>query len=172
MIRPRASFSRWHRRGSVASFVALSLPVLIGVSALALDGGLLYVQRRQAQTAAEAVSMAAAYQLYLSSSNTSGATAAARALASHYGIASPTINIPPASGTFENKSGYVQVSVTTSSPRIFSAIWGDGKMSVTASATARAGAPYSTAAILVLNPTGSDVGLSGSSSLTAVGGST
>ena len=127
MLRPRNSIDRRHRRGSVASLVALSLPVLIGVSALALDAGLLFVQRRQAQTAAEAVSMAAAYQLYLSSSNTSGAKTAATALATHYGVASPTITIPPTSGTFANKSGYVQVSVTTSSKKLFTRLVGRGQ---------------------------------------------
>jgi Flp pilus assembly protein TadG len=166
MLRPRVSIDRPHRRGSVASLVALSLPVLIGVSALGLDAGLLFVQRRQAQTAAEAVSMAAAYQLYLSSSNTSGATAAATALATHYGLASPTISMPPTSGMFANKSGYVQVSVTTSSKRLFSAIWGAGTMSVTASATSRAGGnpPLSTSSVIVLDP-------SSAGSLTVAGGS-
>ena len=69
------------RRGTVAAVVAVSLPVLIGVAALGLDSGVLFIQKRQAQTMAEAVSTAAAYQLYLNSSNTSGATAAATALA-------------------------------------------------------------------------------------------
>lgn len=159
-------------RGSVATIVALSLPVLIGVAALGLDAGLLFVQRRQAQTIAEAVSMAAAYQLYLDSSNTSGASAAATALASNYGVTSPTISIPPASGTFANKTGYAQVSITTSSPRLFSAIWGAGTMSVTASAVAGSGStPYSTAAILLLSSSGTAMTLSGSSAVTAKNGS-
>jgi Flp pilus assembly protein TadG len=166
MFRPIISFGHWRRRGSVASLVAITLPVLIGVSALGLDAGLLYVQRRQAQTAAEGIATAAAYQLYLSSSNTSGASAAAKALATHYGVSSPTISIPPTSGTYANKSGYVQVSVTTSSPRLFSAIWGAGSMSVAASATARAGGsqPLSPASLIVLDP-------SGSGALTVTGGS-
>ena len=159
-------------RGTVATLVALSLPVLIGVAALGLDAGLLFVQRRQAQTIAEAVSIAAAYQLYLNSSNTSGATAAATALASNYGVTSPTISIPPASGAFANKAGYVQVSVTTSSPRLFSAIWGAGNMSVSASSVAGSGsAPYSTAAILLLNSSGTAMTLSSLASVTAKNGS-
>ena len=129
-MQSKYSFREQNRRGTVAVVVAISLPVLIGVAALGLDAGLLFIQKRQAQTIAEAVSMAAAYQLYLNSSNTSGATAAATALASNYGVTSPTISIPPTSGAFANKTGYVQVSVTTSSPRLFSAIWGAGNMSV------------------------------------------
>jgi Flp pilus assembly protein TadG len=157
------------RRGTAAALVALSLPILMGVAALALDAGLLFIQRRQAQTIAEAVSTAAAYQLYLK--NTSGATAAATALASQYGV-SPTVSIPPTSGPFANKAGYVQVSITTSSPRVFSALWGAGSMSAMASAVAGSGTvPYSTAAILVLNPTGTSVTLSGSPAVTAKNGS-
>jgi Flp pilus assembly protein TadG len=166
MLRKKGSLCEHRRRGTVAALVTLSMPVLLGVSALGLDAGMLFIHRRQAQTMAEAVSTAAAYQLYLSSSNTSGATAAATAMATHYGVTSPTINIPPASGTFAGKSGYVQVSLTTTSPRLFSAIWGTGTMSVTASATARAGGsqPYSPASVILLDP-------SSSGSLTVVGGS-
>jgi Putative Tad-like Flp pilus-assembly len=172
MLRRTPSLNSLPSRGAVATLVAVSLPVLIGVAALGLDAGLLFVQRRQAQTTAEAVSMAAAYQLYLNSSNTSGATAAATALASNYGVSSPTISIPPASGPFANKTGYVQVSITTSSPRLFSAIWGAGSMSVSASAIAGSGStPYSTAAILLLNSSGTAMTLSGSTSVTAKNGS-
>ncbi len=163
-------FRQW-RRGTVAALVAVSLPVMLGVAALALDSGVLYIHRRQAQTMAEAVSTAAAYQLYLNSSNTSGATSAATALASQYGV-SATVNIPPTSGMFANKSGYAQVSLSTSSPRLFSAIWGAGSLSVNASAVTGSGTtPYSTAAILVLSPSGTALTLSGSSSVTAKNGS-
>ena len=54
MLQRSNKVSWWGRRGSVTAQVALSLPVLIGVTALGLDAGMLYVQRRQAQTAAEA----------------------------------------------------------------------------------------------------------------------
>jgi hypothetical protein len=171
MLRLTHQLKSARRRGSVAAVVAVSLPVMIGVAALGLDAGVLFIQKRQAQTMAEAVSAAAAFQLYLDSSNTSGATAAATAMASSYGV-SPTVSIPPTSGTFANKSGYVQVSITTNSPRLFSAMWGAGTMSVSASAVAGSGTtPYSTAAILVLNPSTTAVTLSGSASVTANNGS-
>ena len=168
MLRKKGSLCADRRRGTVAALVTLSMPVLLGVSALGLDAGMLFIHRRQAQTMAEAVSTAAAYQLYLSSANTSGATAAANSMATFYQVTSPTINIPPTSGTFAGKSGYVQVSLTTTSPRLFSSIWGSGSMSVTASATARAGGgqAYSSASIIVLDPSSSG------SSLTVTGGAT
>ena len=171
MLRGILSANTSRRRGTAAAFVALSLPILMGVAALALDSGLLFIQMRQAQTMAEAMSSAAAYQLYLNSSYTSGGTAAATAVASRYGV-TPRGIIPPTSGPFANKTGYAQVSITTSSPRVFSAIWGSGNMSVNANAVAGSGTlPYSTAAILVLNATGTAVTLSGSAAVTAKNGS-
>ena len=46
------------RRGTVAVTVALLLPVVIGVTALSLDGGMLFLQRRQAQSIADAAASA------------------------------------------------------------------------------------------------------------------
>ena len=160
------------RRGAIVAILALSLPVLIGVAALSLDAGVLLVQRRQAQAMAEGIAMAAAYQLKINPKNTSDATTAANGLASIYGVTNPIINMPPTSGIFANQAGYVQVSVKLTSPKLFSAIWGAGNMSATASAVAGSGSgAYSTAALLALNPSGTSVTLSGTTSLTATNGS-
>ncbi len=58
------SRNRPARRGSVAALVATLLPVIIGVMALALDGGMMYLQRQRAQSIADAAALAGAYQLY------------------------------------------------------------------------------------------------------------
>ena len=50
--------------GSVAALVAVLMPVVVGVMALALDGGMLYLQRQTAQSVADAAALAGAYQLY------------------------------------------------------------------------------------------------------------
>ncbi|HZW30871.1 MAG TPA: pilus assembly protein TadG-related protein [Isosphaeraceae bacterium] len=153
------------RRGIVAVLVAVLMPVVIGVMALTLDGGLLYLQRRQAQSVADAAALAGAYQLY-NGSNFSVAQNAAIAIGAQNGV---TIS---ASQVTAPKTGYVAVSVTTSKPRLFSGLWGAGTLSVTASAVARGTAnPYSKAAILVLNRSGSSVTLSGTTQVTAVNGS-
>jgi uncharacterized membrane protein len=47
----------------VAVLVAVLMPVVVGVMALALDGGLLYLQRQTAQSVADAAALAGAYQL-------------------------------------------------------------------------------------------------------------
>src|SRR5437763_16638543 len=52
------------RRGFIAVIVAVSLIAMLGVAALALDGGLLLDNRRRAQAAADASALAAATQLF------------------------------------------------------------------------------------------------------------
>ena len=118
------------RRGMVAVLVALLLPVVVGVMALSLDGGLLYLQRQKAQSAADAAALAGAYQLY-NGSNFSVAQSSAIAMGAQNGY---TI---PSSSVTSPQTGYIAVSVTGSQPRLFSAMWGAGTVSVTASAVAR-----------------------------------
>lgn len=139
------------RRGTVASVVALLTPVVVGVSALTLDGGLMYLQRRQAQSTADAAALAGAYTYY-NTSNFTLAQAAAVAMAKQNGatVTAAQVTMP--------QTGYVAVSVTTSQSRTFSALWGAGTMSTTATTTARGTSstqPYSTASVLVLDPVSS-----------------
>jgi uncharacterized membrane protein len=52
------------RRGTVTAIVAILLPVMIGVTAISLDGGLLYLLRRQAQSVTDAAALAGADTLH------------------------------------------------------------------------------------------------------------
>src|SRR5207249_2591740 len=52
------------RRGTVIVLVAVCLTALLGVVALAVEGGLLMDNRRRAQAAADAAALAAAGELY------------------------------------------------------------------------------------------------------------
>ncbi len=117
------------RRGTVAAVVGLTLPVIVGVTALALDGGLLYLQRRQAQSAADSGALAGAYALS-QGSNFSTAQSAPSSVGSQNGI---TIT---ASEVTQPQAGVIALSVNSTKPRIFSALWGAGNMSAKASATA------------------------------------
>jgi hypothetical protein len=103
--------------------------VIIGVTALTLDGGLLYLQRRQAQSAADSGALAGAYAL-TQGFDFSSAQSAAVAVGSQNGI---TIT---SSQVTEPQTGSVAVSVISTKPRMFSALWGRGNMSAIASATA------------------------------------
>ena len=140
------------------------MPVIIGVMALGLDGGMMYLQRQTAQSIADAAALAGAYQLYRGSS-VSTAQSEAIAIGTLNGV-----TIPAASVT-SPQSGYIAVSVESSQPRLFSAVWGSGNLSVTATAVARGtNAPYSTAAIVVMAGSGTSLTLSGTSQLTATNG--
>jgi Flp pilus assembly protein TadG len=123
------SLAGLRRRGTVAAIVALTFPLLIGVAALALDGGLLYLQRRQAQSTADAGALAGAYAL--SQGATFGsAQKTAVAVGSQQGI---TIS---SSQVTQPQVGSIAVTVTSTKSRMFSAVFGSGTMSANASATA------------------------------------
>src|SRR6185437_12389178 len=53
-----------YRRGTVTPLTILNLSLLVGVVALAVDGGTLMEARRHAQAAADAAALAAATDLY------------------------------------------------------------------------------------------------------------
>jgi Flp pilus assembly protein TadG len=150
--------------------VALLLPVVVGVMALTLDGGVLYVQRRQAQTAADAASLAGAYALY-NGYNFSVAQSAAISVASHNGFTITNSNVTQPSST------EVSVEVAANPPRFFSALWGKGNLSVSTSATSQANSgssgttPYSTAGVILLDPSASgSLSLAGSAKITSSAG--
>jgi Flp pilus assembly protein TadG len=127
------AIARSSRRGSVSVVVALTLPIVLGVAALGLDAGLLYLQRRQAQSAADAGALAGAYALS-NGSSFSTAQSAAIAVGSQNGI---TITASQVTEPAQYVAGSaIAVTVTSTKPRAFSAIWGAGTMSATASATA------------------------------------
>lgn len=165
---------RLRRVGSVAAFVGITLPVILGVAALGMDGGLIYLQRRQAQTAADSAALAAAYAMK-NGATSAAAQSAAATIASQNGIkvTSSEINITTSTST-------VVVSVTSTNPRMFSAIWGAGTMSATATATATystssgSSTPYSTSAVVLLNTVNPSMSqslyLTGSAKLTANAG--
>lgn len=72
-----------NQQGQVAVLFAVTMVVLLGMLALAVDGGLLYVQRRWAQNVADAAALATAR--YLGQSWTGGVVAGSDSAA--YGIA-------------------------------------------------------------------------------------
>src|SRR5690348_1020389 len=95
------------RRGVVVMFVALMLVGVVGMAAISVDGGLLYLKLRQARATADATAMAAACSLYENYPTNQGldpkgtaATAATTAAAAN-GVTGDkvnselTVNIPP-----------------------------------------------------------------------------
>src|SRR5262245_44061548 len=161
----RACTPRSPRRGTVTVLVAVCLVALLGVVALALDGGALMTERRHAQATADAAALAAACDLYDNYWTNSGAdpsgTAASSALATaaangytNDGVTSRvTVNIPPQSGFYAGVRGYVEVLTEFEYPRSFSNIFANGPIKVTARAVALGAPVAADVGILVLDPT-------------------
>lgn len=153
------------RSGVVAILVAASLVLLIGIVAIAVDGGLLQDNKRRLQATADAAALAAADVLYrryptLSSTNPDpggDAAAAAQKAAADNGFAAGTrvtvtVNIPPQSGPFTGKIGYAEVLLTYHQPRYFSTIWGSAATPVRARAVAKAFWGGTGNGVIVLDP--------------------
>jgi hypothetical protein len=169
----------------VAVLVAVSLVALVGIAALALDGGLLMDNRRRVQAAADAAALAAASELFtnfpaIAAGNADpGGKAASSALsvASSNGYANDgttsvvTVNIPPKSGPFTGKLQYAEVIITYNQPRYFATVWGTQKTPVVARAVARGFWGPTGDGIIVLDPTAPDaLNSTGNGSVTVTGG--
>jgi hypothetical protein len=179
---------RGRRRGAVVILVAGLLTVILGMLAIAVEGGLVMDNLRTVQGAADASALAAATQLFVHypaivASNFTNydpgraGALAALACASTNGFPSDgvkstvTVHIPPASGPFTGKAGYAEVVLTYYQPRFFSRIWGGGAIEVVSRAVARARWGGSAEGIIVLDPdVKSALNASGTGAVTVTGG--
>jgi len=118
---------RARERGQVLPLVAMSLTVLFGFAAVAVDAGYLRYEQRIQQTAADSAAIAGANELYFDSSKV---TAAAQADSATNGFTNDntktfvTVNVGPKSGPYAGKSSAVEVLVKAIHPAFFSSIWG------------------------------------------------
>jgi hypothetical protein len=142
--------------------VVLCLTVLMGVMAVALDGGIMQAERRHAQATADAAALAGAVDLF-NSSGSASTSATTTANANGYTSSNSTITVRvnpanylggPHAGT-QIPSGYIEVTVTYNQARFFSSIWGSSSIPISARAVARGQFGPGSPAILVLAPTGS-----------------
>jgi hypothetical protein len=165
------------RRGAVAVMVAISVVVVLGVVAIAVDGGIMQAERRHAQAVADATALAAAASLfkYYNTENGSDpnnhardsalAIAAANGYSNDGNTSAITPNsasggkpmhgiwVPPISGDHAGAAGYVEVAVQYNQRRYFSAIFGSGTIPIRARAVARGFLGSFDASILLLSKT-------------------
>jgi uncharacterized membrane protein len=111
----------------IAVFVALSLLTLIGLVALSVDGGMLYLDLRDSRATADAAAMVAACDLVKNYPTNNGkdpdgtAKQAALDAALTNGYANDgvrtkvDVSIPPISGPYAGLDGYCEVIVTCGS---------------------------------------------------------
>src|SRR5262245_42619119 len=194
MIFRRLSARQHRRRGLIVVLVVLCLAVLVGVAAIALDGGMALTERRRAQDIADAAALAAAADLFAHFQSNHGADVNGSAAASALGTAAAngygndgtrsivTVRVSPAppvqgdptitdaSGNL--KPGYAEVTVQYNEPRFFSAIWGKGTIPIQARAVARGTWTVIVDGILLLDPSGTGaLTVKGGGSFTVTGAS-
>jgi Putative Flp pilus-assembly TadE/G-like len=112
-------------RGQTLVLTALSMAILLGCMALALDVSILFRAKRRVQTAADAAAIAAALKYYYGGTSTQ-VTAASNSAATANGITDTTqvaTTIGPTHGTHLG-SAYVEVIITQPNPTIFMATFG------------------------------------------------
>jgi hypothetical protein len=140
----------------VLAIFGLSLGVVLGAGALAFDAGMMILERRDEQNAADAAAMAGARYVTIDHDK---ARAVAASVASHNGFTDGSgaqvvnISVPPASGKFATWPNAIQVEVANTRPSILGAVMGFLDWDVSATATAASltdvGGPFS---ILALEP--------------------
>lgn len=183
MIRILPSANGRVRRGVIAVFVALCLTALIGVAAISLDGGMMYLEQRRAQSSADAAAMAAACKLFQNYPSDSGADPSGSAKQAALDVANGnsygndgassvvTVNIPPKTGPYAGLKGYAEVLLTYNMPRGFSGVFGSGPLPVKVRAVARGAWVSPTAGVIILNYTGkATLNAQGNGAFTETGG--
>lgn len=130
-------------RGQTLIMVAAMLPVLLGVTGLAVDVGMLYHHKRRMQTAADAGALAGAHEMWrsrLTKIVPSGRTESGTNGFSHGGSTVVNVYHPPISGYYIGNTRYVEVQIQQPSPTYFMSIFGFNDVDINARAVAGAGA--------------------------------
>jgi uncharacterized membrane protein len=153
--------------GQVMLLVTTALIAVLGLAGLATDTGLLWTEKGQMQTAADAAAVAGALAV-VSGGNV---TSAARKDSSVNGFTDDTngvtvtVNNPPASGSYAGDSSAVETIVRKTEPTFFLRVLGVNSVQVEARAVAHTGAHD---CIYVMDPTASNALVaSGSASLSS-----
>jgi Flp pilus assembly protein TadG len=136
-----------HERGQALILIALAIVGIIGMVALAVDGGNAYAERRRAQNAADASALAGALAKIRNGniSSTSLTQAASDGYNNNGTTNTVVVNNGPASGPYANNTDYVQVIITAKVNTYFGKIIGITQITnqVQAVAHAKPGIPPS-----------------------------
>lgn len=127
-------------RGQSIMVLALVMVGLLGFTALAVDGGTIFFERRRAQSAADAAAIAAALASVDNRSyNTAGLEQALANGFDNNGVSNTvTVHNPPVSGPYAGEGLYFQVFITTVIEPVFSQVVFGGELENEVEATARA----------------------------------
>ncbi len=134
---------RKSERGQALILIVLAILGLFGMTALAVDGGNAFLDRRQAQNAADTAALAAA----LAKVRGQNWNSAALSRASNNGYDNDGINNtvqlynPPINGSYAGNGEYIQVIITSHLKTFFGAVIGQNQITNRVDAIARAKPP-------------------------------
>lgn len=124
----------YDQRGTGVIGFGLALPAIVGAAGIGVEVGFWYMQKRDLQVAADASAVAGAFELARSNESEVGTAATAQAAKNGVTAGSgTTISVVPSTSGL---TGSVTVQVTKQLPRMFSAIFAEGLVSIAARATA------------------------------------
>jgi Flp pilus assembly protein TadG len=151
-------YARNSEQGSILIMTALSLVILLGVTALAVDTSYMFDYRNRMAAAADAAALAGARAKkagYTGTNLIRFAQNQAYLNGFQHGAnnVSVSINNGPASGPFAGNTAYVEAIITRATPTFFARVLGRSSLTVTARAVAGTG-PVPLANIIALCKTG------------------
>jgi hypothetical protein len=155
-----------NKRGSTLVIAAAAMPVLIGVAGLGADAGLWYVNKRVAQTQADAAAVSGAFERAKFSPGTVTEAARKEAIRNGFQNTAPnqlTILNPPTSGPNAGDIKAVEVILTARQPLLFAKLFLDEVLVRTRAVAAVQ--TTGTACVLALDPTASSALTSSGSSI-------
>ena len=172
--------ARFHadRSGNYAILTGVMAPMLLGLVGLGTENGVWLYTHQTAQSAADAAAFSAAQSYSINGAGigagpNSNLTKEANAIAASYGFVNGkdgvtvTLNRSPKSGPYTTAPNAVEVIITQVQPRLFSALWSKGNVTITARSVALGNAAQG--CVLALDPTASGAALaSGSTTVNLV----
>jgi Flp pilus assembly protein TadG len=127
--------------GATAILYALSMPLVLGVAGLGVEGGLWYVEKQKLQVAADAAAISAAYERAAGRPGSMQAAALQDAGRNGFSTVNVTptnfvLNNPPSAGEHVGDLSAVEVTLRKSRPALFSALFGLTTIDMSARAVA------------------------------------
>lgn len=154
--------------GAVAVIVALLAPVLIGAMGMGAESGYWYLTQREFQNAADVAVHAAARQS-AAGEDAEGLDEMAAYLVVRAGVdldgTSIEVNQPPLQGDYVGNDNAVEIIISRDMPRMFTAIYMDGDVPISARAVAVIGGGTKGCVMALSTETEGAVKITGSSSL-------
>ena len=160
-------------KGQVLVMIAVLMVGLIGITAVAVDGGRTYAQRRSVQNAADNAALAGGLAKCYSDPVSSTALTAAAANGFDNNGTTNTVSVynPPVSGPNTGKAEYVEVVISSSIDTTFAQVVYSGDLGADARAVARCRRSYDYAVIaLDTDVTVQGIHINGAGTFTVDGG--